>query len=159
MDRQSRIPARVRTSRMSRQYSADTMIQSQQSHLWRRTIKSKAIGGAIGGLILIAVLIFLCFVDGQAVVDIFVLIALLVSLIAFALLGYAALQVAGLVKEVRGEVKTLIGTAQETMHEVQGTARFVNESVVSPVAQAAGFVKATRASLKSFTEPLYKRRG
>jgi hypothetical protein len=110
-------------------------------------------------MILVAVLIFLCFVDGQAVVDVFVLIALLVSLSAFALLGYAALQVVGLVKEVRGEVKTLIGTAQETIADVQGTARFVNESVVNPVAQAAGFVSATRATLKSFTEPLYKRRG
>ncbi|HEY8686945.1 MAG TPA: hypothetical protein VIO57_15185 [Chloroflexota bacterium] len=81
------------------------------------------------------------------------------SLSAFALLGYAALQVVGLVKEVRGEVKTLIGTAQETLGEVQGTARFVNESVMGPVAQVAGFVSATRATLKSFTEPLYKRRG
>jgi hypothetical protein len=93
------------------------------------------------------------------VVDVFVLIALLVSLTAFGLLGYAALQVVGLIKEVRGEVKTLISTAQETLSEVQGTARFVNESVVSPVAQAAGFVSATRATVKSFTEPLYKRRG
>jgi uncharacterized membrane protein len=143
---------------MSRQYSADTVIQSLKSHPWRRTINSKVIGGAIGGLILVAVLIVLCFVDGQAVVDIFVLLALLVSLTAFALLGYAALQVAGLVKEVRGEVKTLMGTAHETMAEVQGTARFVNESVVGPVAQAAGFVSATRATVKSFTEPLYKRR-
>ncbi len=104
-------------------------------------------------------MIVLCFIDGQAVVDVFVLLALLVSLSAFALLGYAALQIVGLVKEVRGEVKTLIGTAQETLTEVQGTARFVNESVVSPVAQAAGFVSATRATLKSFSEPLYKRRG
>jgi len=93
------------------------------------------------------------------VVDVFVLLVLLVSLAAFGLLGYAALQVVGLVKEVRGEVKTLIGTAQETMAEVQGTAHFVNESVVSPVSQVAGFVSATRATLKSFTEPLYKRRG
>jgi hypothetical protein len=93
------------------------------------------------------------------VVDVFVLLVLLVSLAAFALLGYAALQVVGLVKEVRGEVKTLIGTAQETMAEVEGTARFVNESVISPVAQVAGFVSATRATVKSFTEPLYKRRG
>jgi hypothetical protein len=82
-----------------------------------------------------------------------------VSAAAFGLLGYAALQVVGLVKEIRGEVKTLMGTAQETMAEVQGTARFVNDTVVSPVAQAAGFVSATRATLKAFTEPLYKRRG
>lgn len=110
-------------------------------------------------MILLAVLVVLCFIDGQAVVDVFVLLALVVSLSAFALLGYAALQVVGLVKEIRGEVKTLMGTAHETMTELQGTARFVNEAVVSPVAQAAGFVTAARATVKSFTEPLYKRKG
>lgn len=124
----------------------------------RSTITSKIVGGGIAALVLVIVLIVLCFIDGQAVVDVFVLLTLLVSLTAFALLGYAALQVAGLVKEVRGEVKTLIGTAQETMAEVQGTARFVNESVVAPVAEVAGFVSATRATIKSFTEPLYRRR-
>lgn len=81
------------------------------------------------------------------------------SLLAFAALGYASLQIVGLVKEVRGEVQTLIGSAQETMTEVRGTARFVNDTVVQPVTQAAGFVSATRATLKAFTEPLYKRRG
>jgi len=86
-------------------------------------------------------------------------LAALVSLLAFAALGYAAMQVVGLVQEVRGEVKTIIGTAQETMTEVRGTARFVNDTVVHPVSQAAGFVSAVRATVKSFTEPLYKRRG
>lgn len=81
------------------------------------------------------------------------------SLFAFAALGYAALEVVALVKELRGEVTTLVGTAQDTLAEVQGTARFVNNTVVSPVSQAAGFVSATRATVKAFTEPLYKRRG
>ncbi|MGI8827551.1 MAG: DUF948 domain-containing protein [Chloroflexota bacterium] len=92
-------------------------------------------------------------------------VAAVVSLIAFALLGYAALQVVGLVQEVRGEVKTLMGSAQETFTEVRGTvrfandtARFVGDNVVQPVTQAAGFVSATRATIKAFTEPLYKRR-
>jgi hypothetical protein len=92
-------------------------------------------------------------------VDIILVLTALVSLVAFALLGYAALQVVALVKEVRGEVHTLIGTARETMAEVQGTARFVNTAVVNPVSQAAGWVSATRATMRSFTEPLYKRRG
>lgn len=86
------------------------------------------------------------------------ILAALVSLAAFAALGYAALQVVGLVKELRGEAATLLSTAQETLTEVRGTARFVQDSVVSPVAQAAGWVTATRAAVKSFTEPLYKRR-
>lgn len=49
-------------------------------------------------------------------------------------------------------------TATDTLGEVRGTARFVNESVVGPVAQTAGWVSATRATLKAFTEPLYKRK-
>jgi hypothetical protein len=98
------------------------------------------------------------FFIGQTLVDIFIILAALVSLAAFAALGYAALQVVGLVKEVRGEVTTLVGTAKETLGEVQGTARFMNDTVVGPVAQAAAFVNATRTTLKSFTEPLYKRK-
>ena len=83
--------------------------------------------------------------------------AALFSLVAFGLLGYAALQVVGLVKEIRGEVKALLATAQETMTEVRGTAQFVGDTVVQPVSRAAGFVSAVRATLKAFTEPLYKR--
>lgn len=108
-------------------------------------------------MVLLIALIVASFWIGQILVDIFVILAALVSLIAFALLGYAALQVVGLVKELRGEVKTLVGTAQDTLHEVQGTARFVGDSVVKPATQAAGFVSAARATAKSFTEPLFKR--
>lgn len=79
------------------------------------------------------------------------------SFVAFALLGYAALQIVGLVKELRGEVQTLIGTAQETLTEVRGTAQFVSDTVVHPVSQTVGMVNALRATLKAFTEPLYKR--
>jgi len=117
-----------------------------------------AVLGGVGGLILLIVLIVLSLIWGTQVVDILLIVTALVSLVAFALLGYAALQVVGLVQEVRGEVKTLMGTAQETMAEVQGTTRFLSDNVVTPVAQVAGFLSATRATLKSFTEPLYKRR-
>lgn len=99
------------------------------------------------------------FWNGQDLVDIAIILAALMSLVAFSLLGYAALQVIDLVKEVRGEVKTLVGTAQETMTEVQGTARFVSDNLVQPVSQAVSFVSAARATARSFTEPLYKRKG
>lgn len=92
------------------------------------------------------------------------ILAALFSLLAFAALGYAALQVVALVKEVRGEVQTLIASAQETLTEVKGTARFVNQNVVAPVNQAAAYVntarqtvKAAGDTIKAFTEPLYKR--
>jgi hypothetical protein len=51
-----------------------------------------------------------------------------------------------------------MGTAQETMTEVRGTARFISDNLVQPVSQAVGFVSAARATAKSFTEPLYKRK-
>jgi hypothetical protein len=116
------------------------------------------VAGGIAAVVVLAALIVLAFLNGQLLVDIILVITALVSLTAFALLGYAALQIVALVKEVRGEIHTLMGTAQETMAEVQGTARFVNSTVVSPVAHAAGWVSAVRAALKSFTEPLYKRK-
>lgn len=113
----------------------------------------------IVALLVIAGIIVLAFVNGQLLIDIVLIVAALFSLIAFALLGYAAMQIVGLVKEVRGEVKALIATAQETMTEVRGTAQFVSDSVVSPVSQAAGFVSAARATARAFTEPLYRKRG
>jgi len=119
----------------------------------------KVVIGALVGLLVIAGLIVLAFLNGQLLVDIVIILAAVFSLIAFALLGYAALQVVGLVKELRGEVKVLIGTAQETLTEVRGTAQFVSDTVVQPVSQAAGWISATRATLKAFTEPLYKNRG
>ena len=118
----------------------------------------KVVVGAVAALVVIAGLIVLAFVNGQLLVDIVIVVAALFSLIAFALLGYAALQILALIKEVRGEVKELIGTARETMTEVRGTAQFVSDTVVQPVSQAASWVSATRSTVKAFTEPLYKRR-
>lgn len=85
------------------------------------------------------------------------ILAALVSLAAFACLGYAALQIVGVVREARGELTTLVNTAQETVNEVRGTVRFVSDGIVSPAAQVAGWASAIRAAVKSFTEPLYKR--
>jgi hypothetical protein len=107
---------------------------------------------------LIAGIIVLAFVNGQLLIDIVLIVAALFSLIAFGLLGYAAWQIIGLVKEVKGEAKALMATAQETLTEVRGTAHFVSDSVVTPVSQAAGFVSAARATAKAFTEPLYRKR-
>lgn len=116
------------------------------------------IAAGIAGLILLIAIIVLGAFFGKQVLFIILILAALMSLAAFALLGYAAMQVVGLVQEVRGEVKVLTATAHDTLSEVQGTARFISDTVVQPVTQAAGFVAATRATVKSFTEPLYKRR-
>jgi hypothetical protein len=123
-----------------------------------RPVINKVVLGLVVTLVVLILLVVGAFWNGQALVDIFLILAALTSLVAFALLGYAALQVIDLVKEVRGEVQTLVGNAQETMTEVQGTARFISDNLVQPVSQAVGFVSAARATAKSFTEPLYKRR-
>lgn len=126
---------------------------------WRRAI-NKIIVGVVGGLIvLVIVLIVLAVLGaGQALVDIFIILAAFSSLVAFSLLAYAAVEIIGLVREIRGEVGTLVGSARETMTEVQGTARFVSDNVVQPVSQAVGFLSAARATARAFTEPLYKRK-
>jgi hypothetical protein len=135
------------------------MIQSAVRRARRKVINGKIAGAAIGALIVLALIIVLAFLNGRLLIDIILIITALVSLVAFASLAYAALQVLALVKEVRGEVNGLVGTAKETMGEVQGTARFVNASIVKPVSEVAGWVSATRGFVKSFTEPLYKNRG
>lgn len=122
-------------------------------------ISGKVVGIIAGGaVVLILAIIVLSFFIGQTLVDIFIILAALASLTAFACLTYAALQVVALVQEVRGEIRLLVGNAQDAVTEVRGTARFVSETVVQPVSQVAGFVSATRATIKAFTEPLYKRR-
>jgi hypothetical protein len=135
------------------------MIQSGVRRARRKVIKGKLVGGGIAALIVLAAIIVLAFVNGRLLIDIILIVTALVSLAAFAMLGYAALQIVALVKEVRGEVNTLVGSAKETMGEVQGTARFVNASIVRPVTEVAAWVSATRGFVKSFTEPLYKSRG
>lgn len=122
-------------------------------------INSRIILIAVGAVVLLIVLAILSFFIGAILVDIFLIIVALLSLTAFGLLAYAAIQVIGLVQEVRAELGTLVGTANDTLSEVRGTARFVSDNVVQPVSRTVAFVSATRATLRAFTEPLYKRRG
>lgn len=93
----------------------------------------------------------------QAIADIILILAALISLIAFAFLGYAAWIIIGLVKEVKSEVALLTQTARETLGDVQNTTRFVGGSVVRPAAQAAGFVSGARATVKALTEDVMKK--
>lgn len=120
-------------------------------------ISGKIVGGLVALLVVLVLLLIGAFLDGQLIVDIMIILAALFSVIAFGLLAYAALEIVGLVKEIRGEVHTLVGTAQDTMNEVRGTARFVSDTVVQPVSEAVGLVSAARATAKSFTEPLYNK--
>ncbi|MGH2448615.1 MAG: hypothetical protein ACRDFS_08440 [Chloroflexota bacterium] len=99
------------------------------------------------------------FFIGQILVDIFLIIAAVFSLTVFGLLGWAAWEVIALVREVRGEVKIVLGTAQETLTEVRGTAHFVSDAVVQPISLAVGFATAARATARALTEPISRLRG
>src|SRR5690348_6833040 len=103
------------------------MYTREKRAVWRRAINNKVALGGIVAVVLVLALIVASFWIGQVLVYIFIILAALFSLISFALLSYAALQIIQLVQEVRGEVNTLVGTARETMTEVQGTARFMSD--------------------------------
>ena len=106
------------------------MYTRSNAEVWRPAINSKVAIGGVAALVLVIILIVASFFIGQTLVYIAIILTALVSLAAFALLGYAALQIVQLVKDVRAEVDTLVGSAKETMTEVQGTARFVSDNIV-----------------------------
>ena len=70
-------------------------------------------------------------------VDSVVILVALVSIVALALIATLALEVLGLVRQVRGEIKPLVNQAQETVRTVQGTTEFVSAGLVKPAIQTA----------------------
>jgi hypothetical protein len=72
-------------------------------------------------------------------------IAAILSLVAFALLVIVALEIRDLVKQIKEELMPLIGSAQQTVKTVQGTSEFVSSGLVKPlissVSVTAGVVK------------------
>lgn len=57
-------------------------------------------------------------------------------------------QVASLTRMLQEEVKPILDSARETVGTVQGTTSLISETVVTPLAQAAGFFAALRAMAK-----------
>ncbi len=88
----------------------------------------------------------------QVILDIAIILVALASLVALALIGVLVLEVIGLVRQVRGEVKPLIDQAQQTVKTVQGTTEFVSAGLVKPAIQTASIaagVARTIAVLRS----------
>ena len=52
---------------------------------------------------------------------------------------------------VKDQVSPLIGSAQETVTTVKGTATFVSESTVTPIARVYGIVSGTKRALSVIT--------
>lgn len=70
-------------------------------------------------------------------VDIVVILTALVSVVALGLIAKLVLDVMGLVKDVRAEIKPLSQQAQDTVRTVQGTTEFVSAGLVKPAIQLA----------------------
>src|SRR5579871_2821649 len=73
------------------------------------------------------------------------LIAAVLSLVAFGLLVMVALEIRDLVKQIKNELMPVIGTARQTVETVQGTSEFVSSGLVKPliagVSVSAGVAK------------------
>lgn len=93
----------------------------------------------------------------QGIADVILILAALFSLIAFAFLGYAAFTIIGLVKDVKGEVNVLTGAAKDSLHDAQGTGRFVSESIVKPASVVFGYATAVKATIQALTEDVVKK--
>lgn len=93
----------------------------------------------------------------QAIADVILIVAALLSLLAFAFLAYAALIIIRLVKETKAELSTLTGAGKDSLQEARATGRFVSESIVKPASMAFGYVTAIRATMKALTEDVVKK--
>lgn len=93
----------------------------------------------------------------HAIADVILILAALFALVAFGFLAYAGLIILRLVKEVKGEVSMLTQTTRESLQEVQGTTRFISESIVKPASLVVGYAAAIRATVKALTEDVVSR--
>ena len=86
--------------------------------------------------------------------DIFIIVLALESLIVVALLVWLILELRGLTRVLREEVKPILGSAQETINTVRGTTTFVSDNVVAPFVKVQGYV----AGAKTMMDALFGRR-
>ena len=79
-------------------------------------------------------------------------IVLAVIVVVVAVLGYATrILIRRANKLLNDELSPLVGTAQETLDTVRGTASFVSESTVKPIARAYGVVAGAKRAASVIT--------
>ncbi len=93
----------------------------------------------------------------QAIADVILILAALLSLVAFGFLAYAGLSIIRLVKEVKGEVTTLTGAAKDSLDEAKGTGKLISESVVKPASLVVGYATAISATVRALTQDVVKK--
>jgi len=90
------------------------------------------------------------------------LIAAILSLVAFAILVVVALEIRDLVKQIKNEIMPIIGTAKQTVNTMQGTSEFVTSGLVKPlitsVSVTAGVAKTAQVLGSSLARSLRRNR-
>ncbi|MBI3734299.1 MAG: hypothetical protein HY259_12725 [Chloroflexi bacterium] len=77
--------------------------------------------------------------------DLFIVMLALESLVVVGLLIWLIIELRGLMRVLRDELKPILTSAQETVRTVRGTTTFVSENIVAPVVKLSGFVAGARA--------------
>ena len=84
------------------------------------------------------------------------LIAAILSLVAFALLVVVALEIRSLVRQIKNELLPVIGTARQTVNTMQGTSEFVSSGLIKPliasVSAGAGVARTVQVLTNGVTQ-------
>ena len=95
----------------------------------------------------------------QTVLDIVIILVALTSFIALALIAVLILEVIGLVRQVRGEIRPLIDQAQQTVRTVQGTTEFVSAGLLKPAIQTASIAAGVARTISVLRSGVIRPRG
>src|SRR6266849_3965948 len=79
--------------------------------------------------------------------DLFIILLALESLIVVGLLIWLILELRGLTKLLKEEIKPILTSAQETVSTVRGTTTFVSENLVAPLVKLSSYVSGARAAM------------
>jgi len=95
----------------------------------------------------------------QTILDIVIILVALTSFIALALIAVLILEVIGLVRQVRGEIRPLIDQAQQTVRTVQGTTEFVSAGLLKPAIQTASIAAGVARTISVLRSGVIRPRG
>ena len=83
--------------------------------------------------------------------DVFIILLALESLIVVGLLIWLILELRGLTRLLRDEIRPILSSAQETVSTVRGTTTFVSRNLVAPIIKVQGYMAGVRAMVDTLT--------
>jgi hypothetical protein len=95
----------------------------------------------------------------QTILDIVIILVALTSLVALGLIAVLIMEVIGLVRQVRGEIRPLIDQAQQTVRTVQGTTEFVSTGLLKPAIQTASIAAGVARTISVLRSGVIRPRG